>query len=125
MAFADDCPRAGLSLVTGPTDRLVNGPVRWPDLVETPVCEERLVLGAVMRDPRILVFRAGCSYRRRLESVLRVRGAIGVRRMEFGTLDGILGCVGAGMGLTLLPGTGAGARAAGRGGAPPDRRRRP
>ncbi|WP_425472179.1 LysR substrate-binding domain-containing protein [Streptomyces cyaneus] len=56
-----------------------------------------------MRDPKILVFRTGCSYRRRLESILQARGAIGVRCMEFGTLDGILGCVGADMGLTLLP----------------------
>lgn len=124
-AFADDCPRVDFSLITGPTDQLVrdvleyrldgalNGPVRQPDLVETPVFEERLVLvtarrvaglDAVMRDPKILVFRTGCSYRRRLESILQARGAIGVRCMELGTLDGILGCVGAGMGLTLLPG---------------------
>ncbi|MEU1907561.1 LysR family transcriptional regulator [Streptomyces hygroscopicus] len=124
-AFAEDCPRVDLSLITGPTQllvrdvlayrldgALVNGPVRRPDLVETPVFEERLVLvtarrvadlDAVPRDPRILVFRTGCSYRRRLESILQARGAIGVRCMEFGTLDGILGCVGAGMGLTLLP----------------------
>lgn len=60
-------------------------------------------LDAVMRDPKTLVFRTGCSYRRRLESIPQARGAIGVRCMEFGTLDGILGCVGAGMGLTLLP----------------------
>lgn len=95
-----------------PASRMVNGPVRQPDLVETPVFEERLVLvtarrvadlDAVMRDPKILVFRTGCSYRRRLESILRARGAVGVRCMEFGTLDGILGCVEADMGLTLLP----------------------
>ncbi|MGV9385096.1 LysR substrate-binding domain-containing protein [Nonomuraea sp. NPDC003707] len=124
-AFAEDCPRVDLSLITGPTEQLVrdvlehrldgalvSGPVRQPDLVETPVFEERLVLvtarriaglDAAMRDPKILVFRTGCSYRRRLESILQARGAVGVRCMEFGTLDGILGCVGAGMGLTLLP----------------------
>ncbi|WEH19922.1 LysR family transcriptional regulator [Streptomyces sp. VNUA24] len=124
-AFAEDCPRVDFSLLTGPTEQLVRdvleyrldgalvgGPVRQPDLVETPVFQERLVLvsarrvtdlNAVMRDPRILVFRVGCSYRRRLESILQARGAAGVRCMEFGTLDGIVGCVGAGMGITLLP----------------------
>ena len=56
-----------------------------------------------MRDPKVLVFRTGCSYRRRLESILQARGAIGVRCMGFGTLDGFLGCVGADMGLALLP----------------------
>jgi DNA-binding transcriptional LysR family regulator len=124
-AFADDCPRVDFSLLTGPTEQLVrdvleyrldgalvSGPVRQPDLVEATVFEERLVLvtarrvanlDGVMRDPKILVFRTGCSYRRRLESILQARGAVNVRCMEFGTLDGILGCVGAGMGLTLLP----------------------
>lgn len=124
-AFAEDCPRVDFSLITGPTEQLVrdvldyrldgalvSGPVRQPDVVETPVFEERLVLvtarrvtdlDAVMRDPKILVFRSGCSYRRRLESILEARGAVGVRCMEFGTLEGILGCVGADMGITLLP----------------------
>ncbi|MER5530389.1 LysR substrate-binding domain-containing protein [Streptomyces sp. NPDC002677] len=124
-AFAEDCPRVDFSLITGPTEHLirdvleyrldgalVNGPVRQPDLVETPVFEERLVLvtarrvtdlDAAMRDPKILVFRSGCSYRRRLESILDARGAVGVRCMEFGTVEGILGCVGADMGITLLP----------------------
>ncbi|MGV4927517.1 LysR family transcriptional regulator (plasmid) [Streptomyces sp. BHT-5-2] len=124
-AFAEDCPRVDLSLATGPTEQLVrdvlefrldgalvSGPVRQPDVVETPVFEERLVLltarratdlDAVLTDPRILVFRTGCSYRRRLESILEARGAVGVRCMELGTLDGILGCVAAGMGVSLLP----------------------
>ncbi|MCX4706661.1 LysR family transcriptional regulator [Streptomyces sp. NBC_01373] len=124
-AFAEDCPRVELSLITGPTDELVrdvleyrldgalvSGPVRQRDMVETAIFEERLVLvtarrvtdlDSVMRDPKILVFRTGCSYRRRLESILQARGAASVRCMEFGTLDGILGCVGAAMGLTLLP----------------------
>jgi len=39
----------------------------------------------------------------RLENLLAKRGIVGVRQLDFGTLDGILGCVGAGIGLTLLP----------------------
>jgi DNA-binding transcriptional LysR family regulator len=127
-AFTADCPKVDLSLMAGPTDALirdvldyrldgalVTGPVRHPDLVGTMAFVERLVLvtarwvtglGPVLREPgehRILVFRSGCSYRRRLENLLLTRGAAGVRALEFGTLEGILGCVGAGMGITLLP----------------------
>ncbi|MFI7102310.1 LysR family transcriptional regulator [Streptomyces sp. NPDC050161] len=124
-AFAEDCPRVDFSLVTGPTEQLirdvlayrldgalVSGPVRRPDVVETPLFEERLVLvtarrvsdpDTLLHDPRILVFRTGCSYRKRLESILHARGAGSVRCMEFGTLEGIIGCVGAGMGISLLP----------------------
>ena len=49
------------------------------------------------------VFRAGCSYRQRLERLLAGRGVAAVRWLEFGTLEGIIGCVGAGLGGTVLP----------------------
>lgn len=47
--------------------------------------------------------RPGCSYRLRLEAMLARRGVVGPRLLEFGTLDAILACVGAGLGVTLLP----------------------
>ena len=31
------------------------------------------------------------------------RGVVVVRRLDFGTIDGIMGCVSAGVGITLLP----------------------
>jgi DNA-binding transcriptional LysR family regulator len=49
------------------------------------------------------VFRSGCSYRTRLEALLAEHGVTNARRLEFGTLDGIIGCVGAGIGVTMLP----------------------
>jgi DNA-binding transcriptional LysR family regulator len=49
------------------------------------------------------VFRAGCSYRRRLEALLLGAGYGAVRLQELGTLEGILGCVAADLGVTLLP----------------------
>ena len=52
---------------------------------------------------RIVVLRAGCSYRLQLESILARRGIVNVRHMEFGTLEAIIGCVSAGLGVTLLP----------------------
>jgi DNA-binding transcriptional LysR family regulator len=55
------------------------------------------------RDLRIVVLRAGCSYRERLEAILARRGMMASRRLEFGTLEAIIGCVAAGLGVTLLP----------------------
>jgi len=104
----------------------VTGPVAHPELVAVPVVQEELVLvtapdcgpdGRALRgrdrasgadnktEPKILVFRSGCSYRQKLEAMLAADtgGGAPVRRLEFGTLDGILGCVSAGLGITLLP----------------------
>jgi len=126
--FTADCPDVDLSLVTGPTEQLVKdvldyrldgamvtGPVHRPELHETLVFTERLVLVTArwvteLDDildgpgrPRLLVFRAGCSYRRRLECLVASRGIVPSGCLEYGTLEGILGCVGAGLGITLMP----------------------
>lgn len=45
----------------------------------------------------------GLLYRARLERLRRTRGIPAVRLMEHGTLEGILGCVGAGPGISLMP----------------------
>lgn len=50
----------------------------------------------------------------RLERLLGDRGIIAARRLEFGTVDGILGCASAGLGITLMP-RGVASRAAGKG----------
>jgi len=52
---------------------------------------------------RLIILRAGCSYRQRLEELLARRGIVGLRRLEFGTLEAILGAVAAGLGITLMP----------------------
>jgi LysR family transcriptional regulator, cell division regulator len=125
--FAATYPEVDLSLVTGTTAELtrrvltraiegafVCGPVDHPGLDHEVVFREELTLltaasvrslDAVMRagEPRIIVLRAGCSYRQRLEAILSRRGVLGPRRLEFGTIEGILGCVAAGLGVTLLP----------------------
>ncbi len=126
-SYARAYPEVELAVGTGPTAALVRdvlehrldaalvaGPVAHPDLHEEAAFEEELVvvtapgvrgLDALAQAGgiKLLVFRAGCSYRQRLEAVLAARGATGVRRFEFGTLDGIIGCVAAGAGVTLLP----------------------
>ena len=113
------------SLIAGVVERrlegaLVAGPVDHADLVCVPVTDEELVLvtapwitdlDAALEAPRsdtqaglkVLVFRVGCSYRQRLETTLLGRKISHLRWLEFGTLEGIIGCVAAGIGVTLLP----------------------
>ena len=126
-AFAAACPAVDITLKTGTTCELVAevlehgleaafvcGPVDHPELDEQPVFREELVLVTARSVPsldalvakgdlKIIVFRAGCSYRQRLDNILAARGIVGVRRLDFGSLEGILGCVAAGVGVTLLP----------------------
>ncbi|HVH75617.1 MAG TPA: LysR family transcriptional regulator [Stellaceae bacterium] len=125
--YAAAYPAVDLSLVTGTTAALVKevldhrldgafvcGPVEHDELVEERAFREELValtspriasLDALFgeRDLKIIVFRIGCSYRQRLEAILAGRGLIVTRSLEFGTIEGILGCVGAGIGVSLLP----------------------
>jgi DNA-binding transcriptional LysR family regulator len=126
-AYAAACPEVDLALRPGTTAELIEavldrrvegafvcGPVAHPSLVEQVMFEEEL---AVLAAPgiasieaatqggiaRIVVLRAGCSYRQRLEMLLARRGIAVPRLMEFGTLEAIFGCVSAGLGITLLP----------------------
>jgi LysR family transcriptional regulator, cell division regulator len=45
----------------------------------------------------------GCSYRQKLEKYLAGRGLTLVNQLEMGTLEGIIGCVSAGLGITMMP----------------------
>jgi DNA-binding transcriptional LysR family regulator len=92
----------------------VCGPVTHPDLDEQPMFREELVmltapdvpsLDAVLNagEVRLVVLRAGCSYRQMLEALLARRGIVVLRQLEFGTLEAIFGCVSAGLGITALP----------------------
>ena len=93
----------------------VAGPVEHDDLQATLVFVEELVLVSApqhrsletaLREGsihKLFVFRVGCSYRQRLERFLGARGITLVNQLEFGTLEGIIGCVGAGLGVTMLP----------------------
>ena len=122
--FAATYPAVDLSLRTGTSRELVDqtldrslegafvcGPVNHPDLVVEPFVREELVIltssaitdFAAKPDLKIIVLRAGCSYRLHLEALLARRGIVGVRQLEFGTLEAIISCVSAGLGVTLLP----------------------
>lgn len=128
--FHRNCPAVRLSLRTAPTADLVAGvldgtldgafvagPITHDDLTAASAFREELVLVSARRwaslaelragtpesGPTALVFRTGCTYRQRLEQVFTEFGWPSAARFELGTLDGMIGCVAADMGVTLLP----------------------
>lgn len=125
--FVKTYPDVRLVVTTGTTRRLledvlacrlegafVAGPVSHPDLDHEVFFHEELVLLTprnissprelmVMSDLKTIVFQIGCSYRQRLESFLAAMGIVTAKPLEFGSLDAILSCVSAGVGVTLLP----------------------
>jgi DNA-binding transcriptional LysR family regulator len=125
--FAAGYPEVDLILRTETTCELVKdvlefrlegafvcGPVSHPDLEETTAFRERLAIFTApsvrdleeefrRRALKIVVLRAGCSYRQRLEDILARRGIVHLRILEFGTIEAIMGSVAAGIGITLLP----------------------
>jgi len=125
--YAAEHPEVDLVLRTGTTRELIGdvlegrvdgafvcGPVSHPELIEEAMFQEELTLLAApdvasldeaLRggEVRVVVLRAGCSYRQMLEALLARRGIVVRRQLEFGTLEAIFGCVAAGLGITLLP----------------------
>jgi LysR family transcriptional regulator, cell division regulator len=125
--YATDNPAVDLVLRTGTTCELVGdtleqrvdgafvcGPVAHPELEEQVMFREELVLLAApgvaslsaaltTGEVRLVVLRAGCSYRQMLQTLLVRRGIVVQRLLEFGTLEAIFGCITAGLGITLLP----------------------
>ncbi|HXC27765.1 MAG TPA: LysR substrate-binding domain-containing protein [Stellaceae bacterium] len=125
--FAAHHPDVDLVLRTGTTRELLGevlegrvdgafvcGPVAHPELREEVMFREELIMLAApgvssldeaLRggEVRIVVLRAGCSYRQMLEALLARRGLAVKRILEFGTLEAIFGCVAAGLGITMLP----------------------
>ncbi|MFM1651806.1 LysR family transcriptional regulator [Brevibacillus sp. B_LB10_24] len=119
-------PDVLLSIKTGSTDELVHEVLLYnldgafitdsidhPKIVQEPLIEEELVFIMASSHPRIeklqdlknrtiLVFRPGCTYRAKLEQWLLEEGIFPVKKMEFGTIEGMLGCAKAGLGTALV-----------------------
>lgn len=126
-SFVASWPEVDLILRTGTTAELIEmtldravegafvaGPVDHPALDTTVMFEEELAIAtapgiAALDDLadfdalKLVVLRAGCSYRQRLQAILARRGIVGLRQLEFGTIDAIIACVAAGLGVTLMP----------------------
>lgn len=129
--YSGHFPAVDLSLNTGTTRSLIDdvlerrmdlafvaGPVEHEELIAEAVLTEELVIVTApwvrrvedrpawlpsTANVKIAIFRNGCAYRERLEAQLIQNGVHAIQRMELGTLDGILGCVQAGLAITLLP----------------------
>lgn len=126
-SFARMYPQVRLSLTTGTSCSLtadvaecrldgafIAGPLDHADLHSETIFQEELVLvtpktmGSLehlrsVQDLKIIVFRLGCSYRQRLEALLAEMGILVNTPLEFGSMDAIIACVAAGIGITLLP----------------------
>lgn len=120
-------PSLRLDLRTGPTAELVRavlegeldaawvaGPVAHPALAHAVLWEEALVWWAPegwgppaswpgQGQVAIAAFKAGCSYRRRMEQELLHLGMPESRVLELGSLEGILGLAAGGQVAALLP----------------------
>jgi LysR family transcriptional regulator, cell division regulator len=126
--YAQEYPKVELALVSGTTTSLIHqvaehelegafvaGPVHHQELSEETLFLEDLVLVsprsvrnfdelAKVANLKAIVFRQGCSYRQRLASILDGL-SIPYVVMEFASLDAIVTCITAGVGVTLLPKT--------------------
>ena len=120
-------PQVDLNLKTGPTSQhieavlnyeldgaFVSGPLSHPDLITRKVFTEELVLvgnsllsqslkSHKVDNLTLLVLHKGCFYREKLKHWLHEEGVIPSKVMEFGSLDALMGCIAAGLGVTLLP----------------------
>ena len=128
IKYREQYPDVKLSLLTGTTVELikavethrldgafVGGFHQNTALAQEEIFSEELVLLSSrqfdslpqliehMPQQTVLVFRSGCFYRSTLENWFYQAGVVPDQIMEMGTLDGILSCVAAGMGVTLLP----------------------
>lgn len=123
-AYHRTYPQVELNMVTGPSEAsikrlldfevdgaLVAGKINQDLFIVEKAYEEELVLVtpysikdvSQLSNLTILVFRAGCSYRAQLERWLREFGNLPYKIIEFGSIEGILGCISAGMGISFLP----------------------
>lgn len=91
----------------------VDGPVEHPEIVQELVINESLGLIIpetkgfqglrTIQDMTMLTLNEDCIYRVKLEEWLREEGYRLSKVMQFGTMEGLLGCVKAGIGFAVLP----------------------
>ncbi|AIQ62344.1 hypothetical protein PSTEL_03730 [Paenibacillus stellifer] len=125
-AYRGKFPEVEVHLEIGLTDQLINsvlqysvngafvdGPVEHPDIIQELIINERLGLIVpetmdfcglrTVQDKTLLILNLDCMYRMQLEEWLRDEGYRLANVMQFGTMEGLLGCVKAGIGYAVLP----------------------
>ena len=124
-AFLEAYPKVDLSLKNASTEQLVEDVLNLhidgafiTDYIDHPYIQfdslltEELVLMSneeqmtiqCLRDlakKTILVFKQGCTYRRKIEEWIHQEGVV-LKKIEFGTIEGMIGCVKAGLGVALV-----------------------
>lgn len=124
-AYTNSFPKVDLSLHVGTTKDLIHlvlhhkldgafvvGPVNHPELLEITVFEDELVIITHNKQPpirsskdmnrRTLLARPNCIHQKRLELWLQSEGISPEKKMELSTLESIVGCVQAGLGVAIL-----------------------
>lgn len=123
--FLETYPMVEFSLINGSSKELIQDVLKFnidgafitdvidqPKIIQEKLIEEELVLISNkdhhpirtlsnLKKNTILVFKSGCTYRRKLEEWVAREGVI-VRKVEFGTIEGMIGCVKAGLGVALV-----------------------
>lgn len=124
-AFLADYPGINLSLKNDSTEALVADILKFnldgafitdniehPYIQFEPLLTEELVLISNkaqvpihhlndVKNKTILVFKKGCTYRRKIEDWIHQEGLL-LKKIEFGTVEGMIGCVKAGLGVALV-----------------------
>lgn len=124
--YHEQYPQVELSLRTGTTEDLIKaalnreidgafvaGEINHSELMEMEAFEEELVIIAKnnilsdidfdqLKNQTTIVFESGCFYRDIFERWLKSKGISPSKSMELNTLDGLIGCVKAGLGISLL-----------------------
>jgi len=95
--------RLDAAFVAGPIDHVSIGQHKAFDEQLVVITERKIKSISNLDRPTFMVFRRGCSYRGVLETWARESGIIPKKIMALGTLEGILGFVNVGMGITLFP----------------------
>jgi DNA-binding transcriptional LysR family regulator len=104
----------GSAILTGDLDAaLVAEPIADAPFERIFAFDEELVIVAAARHPpigskgnlprTIIVFEHGCPHRKRLEDLYASRSEMPERTIELGSYHAMLGCVVAGMGISLIP----------------------
>jgi len=123
-SFRAENPDLRLQIQSGPTEELiekllqdqidialVGGKFKHADLQGHPLFAEEMVMISALefktledlRSLPVIVFKLGCSYRDYTRRWMRMSGLAPNEVFELGTLDGILGCVASGVGVSCLP----------------------
>ncbi|MBP2031498.1 DNA-binding transcriptional LysR family regulator [Clostridium algifaecis] len=125
--YHKEYPNVKLILKTGTTEKniqdilqynldgaFIAGSINNSEIIQKTFTEEKLVLVTDVARPQIssikdiqnqtlIVFPNGCFYRKILEQWLQNKGLLANKIMEFDTLEAIIGCICAGLGISLLP----------------------